>query len=148
MAIRDIFKVGFKTFVNPRAWLSYDVLKEQTKTVVGYFNVVFKPAPPEIGPTETFEEAVKRLKLNREDLKVSERNYFIVAVAFAILGVIGLVFSFYFLVTLFFLRFLISLSLTIYLFAQSFSYHFYYYQIKNRKLGSTFEEWRKETLKR
>lgn len=148
MAAKDIVKVNRKTFFNPRAWLGYDFLKAQTALVAQLFNTVFRSPPVEVGEAETFEEAVKRYGLTRSDLEFMQRNYFIMAVLFFSLGIVGIIIGFYFLFTGSFFSFLIMTSLVIFLFAQAFRNHFLFFQIKHHKLGVTLNEWRAKRVKR
>lgn len=148
MAIKDIVKVNRKTFFDPRGWLGYDTLKQQTSTVAGLFNTVFRPEAPPVGPAETFEEVIKRLKLSKADLTAMQKRYFSLAILFFSLGVACVLISLYFLFTGSFFSFLITLSLTVYLTAQAFRNHFLYFQIKHHKLGVTLEEWRQNKVKR
>lgn len=142
MPIKDVLKVSRKTFFNPRGWFGYDALKENT---LGLW-VVLKDLFTVDQPTrqETFEEAIKRLKLTEEDLKNSAQSYTILTTIFVILGSISFLFCFYF---LFYHQTLAGCVLAIataaIFFSQAFRYHFWLFQIKHRKLGCTFEEWRR-----
>ena len=80
MAVRDVFKVSRKTFWNPRAWLGYDELKFQTQSLWDILRGIFIiPAPVH---QETFDEAMKRLKLTPADIKATIRNYQLYALLF------------------------------------------------------------------
>lgn len=141
MAIRDIFKVNFKTFVNPTAWLGWEFIKTQTLLVIAMFRAVFFPTPP-TGIQETFEDAQKRFELKDEEVENIGRNYFLLALLYLFLGLLLLILTFYFLFTGAFAGFFLALAVTAYLLSQAFQNHFWYFQIKNRKLGLTYEEWR------
>ncbi len=62
MPIKDLFKVSRKTFFNPAGWVGYGWVKDQTILFWDLVRDQFKPAKPE--RTETFAEAVTRLKLS------------------------------------------------------------------------------------
>ena len=51
-------------------------------------------------------------------------------------------FSLYLLFSGFLLSCLLAIAVSILSLSQAFRYHFWYFQIKHRKLGCTFEEWR------
>lgn len=145
MAIKDVLKVSRKTFFNPRAWLGYDSLKEQTQTIQSFVKDAATIRKPEV--TETFEEALKRLDLKKEDLKSTERTYLSYALLFLVLAVIDFLWGFY---LLFhhgaFLGLVLALAVFALLLAQAFRYHFWVFQIRQQKLGCTFEEWRDSLL--
>lgn len=143
MAIKDIFTINRRTFFDPRAWLNYDELKRQTLYLYDLIKPIFaKPTPPEI--TETFEEAVKRQELTEEDVLEAKKIYFFYALLFFILGIFSFLFGFYLLIVHYSIAgWFLSFAITGLFLAQAFRFHFWYFQIKFRKLGCTFAEWRR-----
>lgn len=145
MALKDIVKVNRKTFVDPRSWLGYDALKEQSIGLWGFIKNLFVPA--KAARVETFEQAMERLHISQDDLKNSEESYRAFAWVFAILtGLMG-VFGFYALLHHGSLPSLIlSFAVAALFAAQAFRFSFWAFQIKVRQLGCTFEEWRQGRL--
>ena len=142
MAIRDIFKVSRKTFFDPRTWADYDAFKAYNKNLWAILSGLF--TSPQPGKKETFQEAMQRFGLKEEDIERTGRNYFIFAVGLAILGVLLFVFGFYLLLYHHaFHGWLISMAAVALCFSQAFRFHFWHFQIKFRKLGCTFEEWKR-----
>lgn len=145
MGIKDVLKVSRKTFFNPRAWLGYDYLRDQTRYIWSSLKEVSTPRQAEY--TETFEEAMQRLKLNEKQIKARAKLYFYYVLFFLILSVSDFLYGFY---LLFhhgaFLGLVLAFAVCALLLAQAFKYHFWYFQIKHRKLGCTLKEWRKEGL--
>ena len=147
MAIRDIFRVSKKTFYNPRAWLGYDALKDQTKTIYSIVKDVAEPAKPQ--RTESFQEAMKRLNVSEKEAKNILEYYWQYALIFFVFGILDLIYGFYLLLYhRTFFGFVLAFSVMILLFGQSFKYHFWYFQIKKRKLGCTLQEWKEYTFGR
>lgn len=140
MALKDILKVNRKTFFNPSAWIGVNELKTSTTIIWGIVKDLITPAKPE--RVETFEEAMHRLHLTEKDLRKQGQIYFLYALLFVGLAVSSLVIGFYF---LFHHKTIAGWLLTICVSAlfgvQAFRFHFWYFQIKHRKLGCTFEEW-------
>jgi intracellular multiplication protein IcmV len=143
MALKDVVKVGRKTFLDPRAWLGYDTVKQQTQLVWSIVKQFFGAADTAPVKPETFEEAQARLSLTDDEIKIAGDNYFFITLIF--LGVAFVVFGFslYLVFTGSFFGFLIGIALSAFLVGQAFRNHFLYFQIKNRKLGCTYEEWRR-----
>lgn len=142
MAIKDIFKISRKTFFNPRAWLGYDELKSSTKIIAGLAKEAFTPAKPI--RQETFEQAMVRLKISEADLASTKQSYFLYACGFALIGICIFIASIYYLFHHHSLSgFILGLAVTVFAFAQAFRFHFWYFEIKHRKLGCTFDEWRR-----
>lgn len=144
MALKDVVKINRKTFFDPRAWLGYDDVKQQTGLAWNIVKQAF--VTPEPGTPETFEEAKDRLSLNEDDIKTASDNYFLFALIFLAAGAVVFCFSLYLLFTGSFSGFLLAFALSVFLFGQTFRNHFLYFQIKHRKLGCTYEEWRKGRL--
>ena len=140
MSLKDAVKVSRKTFFNPRGWSGYDFIKLQFRTTWD----IIKDAvsPQEVGRQETFDEAMKRLELTEEDIQKSQNNYLLFASLFVLCGVLTLVFSFY---LIFhhktFSGMILGFVTSTLFFVYAFRYHFWYFQIKHRKLGCTIDDW-------
>src|SRR3982751_744496 len=80
-------KVSRKTFFNPRAWLGYDLLKEQTQTIVSLAKRIFIFEKPAEIHDESFTQALKRLKLTESAVQRLSKSYFEYAIFFFITGV-------------------------------------------------------------
>ncbi|SRR5579883_455187 len=141
MALKDIVKVNRKTYINPRAWLGYDYLKAQTIQIYATLRQLFTVPIP--AREETFDQAVKRLHLSEKHVHELQRNYLITSIIFVILAAVAFAFSF--VLMLYFGTFsgwLLAIAATALLLTQAFRYHFWHFQIKFRKLGCTFAEWK------
>ncbi|MHB1946837.1 MAG: type IVB secretion system protein IcmV [Gammaproteobacteria bacterium] len=144
MAIKEILKVNRKTFFNPRAWLGYDYVKAQSLGLFGTIKLLFGAKIEEGPQDETFEQAKQRLNLTDEDIATTEMNYLLLTAFYASVGFVIVCAAFYLLITdASYAAFILALALSTVLFGQAFRSHFWYFQIKSRKLGCTFDEWRK-----
>jgi intracellular multiplication protein IcmV len=142
MAVKDIFKVNRKTFLDPRAWLGYDYLKFQTLQIYTIIKDLFTPAVPT--REETYEQAMERHNLTDADVQKTGQNYYIWGWAFFVLGSFALVFGFLLLISyLTFFGWLLGMATAALLYTQAFRYNFWSFQIKHRKLGCTFAEWKR-----
>lgn len=145
MAIRDIFKISRKTFINPTAWIDYNSLKFQNQTLWSILKPLFTPARPQ--REETFEAAISRLGLTEEAVEYGAANYRIFAFGFCIIGFLTLFYSFFLLFKYSaFLGWLLGLGVSALFFAQAFKYDFWSLQMRRRKLGLTFAEWKESIL--
>lgn len=142
MAVKDIFKISRKTFFNPSEWLGYKEVKGTIRTTWDIVKGLFVTATPT--RTESFEEAIERLGLTEEDVATASRNYEIYTVLFVILGAFAFIVAFYFLIMhLAVFDWAISLLVTALFLVQAFRFSFWHFQIKHRKLGCTFAEWKR-----
>jgi intracellular multiplication protein IcmV len=141
MAIRQIFKVSRKTFFNPSAWLDFDALKAQNKAMWGILKTLF--IIPKPTGEETFEQAMQRQGLSETDIQVTINNYRWYTWLFLFLGVVVFVFAFYLLFYHGTLHgWLLAMAASALFFSQAFKYDFWAFQIRKRKLGCTFAEWK------
>jgi intracellular multiplication protein IcmV len=141
MAIKDIFKVSRKTFFNPTAWLGLSTILGTFKNSWRIIRALF--IVPTVKHAETFEQAAVRLNLTEADIKESEQRFLLFALLFLVLGCGAFVYGFYLLFehgTVSGL--LLALAVAGLLLTQAFRFHFWFFQIKYRKLGCTFQEWR------
>ena len=145
MAIRDIFKISRKTFFNPSGWIDVESLKFQNDTIWSILKSLFTRVKPE--RIESFEEAMKRLNLTEADVKKSISSYRWYAFIFLILGLLVFFYAFYLLFTFFtILGFVLALAASGVFLSQAFKYDFWAFQMKSRRLGITFEEWKSHLL--
>ena len=135
--IRHIFNV--------RAWL--DAVRVQGWAI--YFiqgaKRLFIPQAPDSG--ETFDAAIKRMKLSNDDLQAREQSllrlcYFMLFIALLIGA-----YSIYHLFSLYFMPFLVSFAMMLIPIVLAFRYHFWAFQIRQRKLGCRIDEWYQATFK-
>jgi intracellular multiplication protein IcmV len=142
MALKDIFKISRKTFFNPGAWLGYDYVKDSTLYFWQAIKNIFVPQKAGTGRKETFEEAMKRQKLTEADVQQSAKNYLIYTLIFIALAVFTAFYGFYLLIEhKEWIAWILSMALVALLLSQAFRFHFWYFQIKHRKLGCTLREW-------
>ena len=146
MAIWDVLKINRKTFINPTAWVDFTSIKQGLSALFGLFKAAFSRT--EVPATvESFDDMLKRLNMTMEEADSIGNNYLTFAMIFVLAACVLLGFGIYLLTDKFFLGFLLSLGMTAVMLAQAFRFHFWYFQIKHRKLGCTFEEWRTGNLK-
>ena len=134
----------FKRIFDVKTWSDWNRMKSFTVYLKDGFKKFF--VPQEIEARETFEQAKIRLNLSDKDLLSRQRGLLHLSILMVVFAV-GL--FIYFIYQLFQLHFLAaSLSIIIVLIALVLAvrYHFWYFQIKKRKLGCTLREWYKQGL--
>lgn len=133
-------RVGlFKKIFNVRTWVDWD----RTKTAAGYLkhsiNIFFFIQPKE--KAEPFDEAMVRFNLTEDELLNQKKGLYrlsliMVGVAFLLFlyAISQFVYGSWMSIVLSFV--LVSLALVF-----AFRYHFWYFQIEQRRLGFTLSEW-------
>lgn len=140
MAIRDVFKVSWRTFFNPVAWVGVTNIKATTGIIWNVTKNLFRVPKPEY--VETFEAAKERLQLTEADIQKNKDSFLLNSIIFVCLAGVMFSTSFYFLFRHHtFLGWLIANLVTLLFLSQALRFHFWYFQIKHRKLGCTFQEW-------
>lgn len=131
---------------NIRAWFDWDRMKGFTRYLMNGIKRFFVAQKPT--ETETFEEAKKRLKLTEKALLSRQKGLLRVSllmVFFAFLLFCYALYHFYYVQILGGALSLVVMTIALTL---AFRYHFWYFQIKERKLGCTVNEWFEQTFRR
>ena len=145
MALRDVFKISWKTFVNPTGWLDYDALKSQNQLLYGILKPTFSADKP--GQPETFEQATERLGLTEADITAGQHRYRRWAIYFALLGLLVFYYAFYLVFRyLSFPSFILGIAAAMLFFTYAFKFDFWSLQMRRRKLGLTFADWKASYL--
>ena len=139
-AVRTTKKVAGH-IINIRAdkWIGVDYLTSITKDNLAWAKVIFTPKKTE--REETFEQALARLNLTEADIIDRKHEFTRLFNLFATLSLILLTYGIYLAFQGNYMGFAMCFGLTIFSIGQSFRYHFWLFQIKQRKLGCTFQEW-------
>lgn len=145
MAIKDqvktVLKVDRKTFFNPRAWFGYNEVKGQTVFLYDTIKQILSPQAPE--REESYDEALVRLGITDAESQETGKTYLYFSWMYAALGIGAFLIGFYLLFAHeTFAGFMLALAVAALLGVQAFRYNFWHFQIKFRKLGCTFEEWK------
>jgi len=139
---RGIFSRVVDTRVDK--WMSWDYISETTDRIKSSVGDLMTPEKPKY--KETFREAMIRLELSEADIQQRKKEFtrlFYMFLAIS-LGIIG--YAVYMAYQGYFGACLISFCLACYSFTQTFKWHFWLFQIRNRKLGCTLKEWLNGTV--
>ncbi|MCL5261663.1 MAG: type IVB secretion system protein IcmV [Gammaproteobacteria bacterium] len=138
----------FKSFVDVRRWVFYDEIINNAKIIVNLGKSVLlldkKPTT-----TETFAEAVERFQLSENDLVLKEKHFFQFTLSYLIIGFLLLCYATYLL--LFVDALMVGsavIIMALLMFVYAYREHFWFMQIRKRKLGCSFKEWVRFVTKR
>lgn len=120
-------------------WVSLDYLSETAEN----FKVILLDSviPKKATYSETFEEALKRLELTEADLLQRQKEFSQLFYFFMTLSLVIMFYGLFLAFTSTMAATLIAFCLSLYTFSQAFRFHFWLFQLKNRKLGCTIKEW-------
>lgn len=130
---------------NVREWSDWNRVRAGGKSIEGAAKDLFVLKTTQV--VETFDEAQRRMKLTDENLAERARALFNWSVLMLFFSVLLLVYALYHFVYGSFHAGILVLALVCLAISLSFRYSFWYFQIKNRKLGCSFQEWFQYTFK-
>lgn len=134
-----------QSIFNVPAWLDWQRLKAFTLYLLNGFKKFFVPQAREAG--ESFEAVKKRLKLTDNDLLVRQKGLLRLSMIMVVLAVLIFMYSVYLFIEGGHKGGIVSLVVMLIALVLAFRYHFWYFQIKQRKLGCTIQEWFNHGLK-
>ena len=130
--------------INLRLWFDWDRMKSLTFFLWDGIKKFF--VPQRATNTETFAAAKKRLGLTDEVLLSRQKGLLRVSILMVIFAFLFLVYAIYNFCYLNILGGILSLVVMCIALVLGFRYHFWYFQIKERKLGCSIHEWFKQNL--
>lgn len=130
---------GLKSLVNFPAWMGWSEVKSNARLITGMAKNLTHLSEPE--HEETYEQAVARMQLTPSMLAQRERVLFRLACFYFLLTVALLAYTVY----LFFIGTWVSVMMSGVLVliggSLAFREHFWYFQMRQKRLGCTFKEW-------
>jgi intracellular multiplication protein IcmV len=134
-----------KPFVDVSSWLNVKQIKSYGSSIIDVAKDLFIPQTAQ--HTETFEQATRRLGLSEKDLQKRAHEFRLLALMFSLIALSLLGYLIYLIIVQSsFLAKLVTIALMLMVLAKLFNYHFWLFQIKNRRLGCTLKEWFTEGL--
>lgn len=120
-------------------WLNLNMIKENTSFYIQESKRLFSVEQPE--HLDEFDEAVNRLALSPEFINNQTKRYLYLAVFFLFCSILLVIYGFFLMLHSNQMGSLICFALTFYALTCAFRFHFWYFQIKHRKLGCSVQEW-------
>ncbi|MBS0359587.1 MAG: type IVB secretion system protein IcmV [Proteobacteria bacterium] len=133
------FRRFIKSNFNAAKWMNLNRIKatnQSLKDLILSFFVVKKG-----GQEEDFNVATQRLGLNDAELRLRQKQFLFFSGLMLLVALLMFSYAIYLFSTKAFLGGSVGFSATLVALAMAFRYHFWFFQIKKRKLGCTFSEW-------
>ena len=130
---------AFKPMVNVKGWMGYDQVKSGYTVLSDTINQLFTVTEAE--HTESFEEAKIRLNLTDAQIARQIESFSRMVLVFKIITGVLLAFALYLLFTGGYFGAGLTFLLAIISAANIFRYHFWLFQLKQKKLGCSVQEW-------
>ncbi len=121
-------------------WVAYDEIKDSSQRLFRIGRAIFTPEQAE--QKETFEEALERLNLTEQQLTARRKEFTRLMIIYLLLACAVFAYSVYIVYVHKNIKgFMMGFCTTIFALSQAFRYHFWVFQIKNRKLGCSISDW-------
>lgn len=128
-----------KPFVNFPAWMGWKQISSTSKGLKDTAKTLLETPKPTY--RETFQEATRRFHLSEADLQEKMKRFRQTALMYCAMAAGLFLYALYLFFTLHFIAAFLSLIVTVLALILAFRQHFWYFQMKRRKLGCTFKEW-------
>ncbi|MGL5743390.1 MAG: type IVB secretion system protein IcmV [Legionella sp.] len=135
---------GITRVIKVRQWFDWDRVMAFTLYLGNGFKRMF--VPRQETDVESFDEAMKKLELTDESILVKQRSLFRLSIVMVVVACLILIYAGYQLFMGSIKAFILSLIVTMIALILAFRYHFWYFQMKQRKLGCTLDEWYRQGL--
>jgi intracellular multiplication protein IcmV len=127
------------SILNVRAWFDWERMKAFTQYLTHGFQQLFIPKVS--ADAESFKQATTKLKLDDSSLLMKQKALYRLSMIMLVLAGCVLGYSGYQMLYGSFKAAIVSIVVTLIALVLAFRYHFWYFQIKQQKLGCTFDEW-------
>jgi intracellular multiplication protein IcmV len=97
-------------------------------------------------PQQEFEAAVSEMKLTETDLSIKQKSLLRLALLMLSVALLIFIYGAYHLFNGSYKAAIVSLAIMMIALGLAFRYHFWYFQIKHRQLGCTFNQWYRQGL--
>jgi intracellular multiplication protein IcmV len=122
-------------------WLNLKMIKDNTLFYARETKELFTIDKSD--STENFEEATTRLRLTEDFIKNQTKRYFYLTCLFLVSAGLILAYGVYIALQGNIMGGCICFCLTVYALSCAFRFHFWYFQMKRKKLGCSIQEWLK-----
>ena len=141
---RSKFRKIFSKVLNVRFWLDWERIKSFGQYLKGNIEALVTPAAS--GKTEDFKVAVQHFHISEDALLDKQRALFRLSLLMLFLAVLIFSYTIYQLIYGTYRATVVSFVVMGLALVLAFRYHFWYFQIRQRKLGCTFREWYRALL--
>ena len=93
------------------------------------------------GRNETFEQAIERLHLTEKDIQKRQQHFLTLSLIFSFFALLVTIYCIYLAWNAHWIAAIISFSVVLIILTQVFRYHFWHFQVKQRRLGCSLKEW-------
>ncbi|MFC3909586.1 type IVB secretion system protein IcmV [Legionella dresdenensis] len=135
-----------KAIFDFRRWIDYERIRAFSLYLLGGFKKMFIPSPQNKGNAQSFEQAAAAQKLTEEDITARQAGLYRLAILMILMAILVFGYTVFQLINENYKATLISMIVGFIALVLAFRYHFWYFQLKKRKLGCSLREWYRQGL--
>lgn len=135
-----LFRFAIKTCCDVPSWMGLKQLKSQTGFLINNIKPIFK-ARKITASQMTFDQKIAEWNIDNAHLDLLMNRFIYHSLIYLILGFLCVGYAFYLFLHQYTLSGITTILIAIIIFLKAFSTHFWYFEIKHRKLGCTLREW-------
>jgi hypothetical protein len=136
----------FRPFLKFSTFLGLKEIKGSYQNMSGMAKELIKPDEKPAIINETFEEAKARLNLSEQDLAQRQKSFLRTSIGYLVGAVLLVGYMLYLLFTGVLMGVFIAFVLVFVALAFGYKEHFWYTQMRHRRLGLTFRDWKNYTF--
>jgi intracellular multiplication protein IcmV len=129
-----------RTIFNPKVWMDLDQVKNSTNYITNGTKKLFT-MKDKVTSSEGFEATMKRLGLDDKAIEKQKKSLFRLALLMLVMSLCVFSYAMILLYSGSLHSALATLIISLVILALAFRYHFWYYQLKVRRLGCGLKEW-------
>lgn len=129
-----------RTIFNPKVWMDFDQVKSSTNYLTDGTKKLFT-MKKRVTSTESFEDTMKRLGVDEVAIEKQKKSLFRLSVLMVVMSIGVFTYSMSLIFSGSYHSGAASSVIFLVILALAFRYHFWYYQLKVKRLGCSFKEW-------
>lgn|SRR3990167_6774695 len=141
MGVRNFIVKTVKDNTNVKGWASWGSVKANAKNITDFMGTFKKDSAAPSAQKETFSEVMKKYGLTERDVAIRSTRHFNVAMFCAFFGIAAFAWMFILFFKGMVLSGIVALAVSVLMFSYAFREHFFYYEMKHRRLDCTVKEW-------
>lgn len=136
-----------KNVFNVRKWSDFDRMRAFTNYLGTGIKRMVIPRKEAVADTKkTFAATVSEMKLSEKDLAARSKGLYRLSILMCVIAFCIFSYAVYHMIYGSIKAVIVSLVVSLIALVLAFRYHYWYFQIKERKLGCTFKEWYRQGL--
>ena len=129
-----------RSIFNPRVWMDYDQVRDSTKYLKDGIENIYT-LKEKVRGDQSFEEAIREQGIDPDHIELQKKSLLRISLFMVVISIGVFIYAALHLVNKNFHASAASFVIFLVVLSMAFRYHFWYYQLKAKRLGCTVREW-------